>query len=184
MKRLLPLFFSIGLGLAFGACASRQNASEDGRQEARKPGMMSRMIGWVPFVGGDREPGGADVQGRRLALTMEIAPTPVKLSETRTIQVTLRLANRSKKFAQLSFPTTQRIEVLLKNKQGKLVEQWSEDQAFSNEPSLVTVNPGERLEYVANVATRDLVAGEPYVVEGFFPNFEELRVQKTVVPEK
>lgn len=146
--------------------------------------MVSRMISWVPFVGGKREPGAREVNGKRLALSMEIAPAPVKLSEARTIQVTLRLANRSKKFAQLSFPTTQRIEVLVKNKQGKMVEQWSEDQAFSNEPSLVTLNPGERLEYVANVATRDMVAGEPFVVEGFFPNFEELRTQKTVVPEK
>ncbi len=184
MKRHLVVLSAVVFSFSLGACATHESASEDGRHEAGKPGMLSRAFGWVPGFGKNRGAGAKEVGGRRLALTIEVAPAPLKLAEARTMQVTLRLANRSKKFVQLSFPTTQRIEVLVKNKTGKMVEQWSEDQAFSNEPSLVTVNPGERLEYTANVATRDMAAGEPFVVEGFFPNFEELRVQKTVVPEK
>jgi hypothetical protein len=111
-----------------------------------------------------------------------VEPIPLKLSEVRTCKVTLQLANRGRKLVQLDFPTSQRIEVLLKHADGKLIERWSEDQAFENEPTLVAINPGERLEYSVNVATRDLKAGQTYTVEGFFPNFERLRASRTVVP--
>jgi len=90
------------------------------------------------------------------------------------------LANRGKKIAQLEFPTSQRIEVLVKSKEGKTIEQWSEDQAFNDEPTMVTINPGERLEYAVNVATRDMVADQTYTVEAFFPNFDQLRKSITV----
>ena len=86
--------------------------------------------------------------------------------------------------AQLEFPTSQRVEVLLKSKEGKTIEQWSQDQAFNNEPTLVTINPRERLEYSVNVATRDMVAGETYTVEGFFPNFDALRKTHPIKAEK
>ena len=85
---------------------------------------------------------------------------------------------------QLDFPTTQRIEVLVKNKAGKTIVRWSEDQAFANEPTLVAINPGERLEYTATVSTRDLVAGETYTVEAFFPSYEALRQNRALTPEK
>jgi hypothetical protein len=85
---------------------------------------------------------------------------------------------------QLEFPTTQRIEVLVRNRNGKLVEQWSEDQAFTNEPTLVTINPGERLEYSANIATRDMVGGESYTIVGYFPNYDQLKATKVIVPKK
>ena len=47
---------------------------------------------------------------------------------------------------------------------------------------VVAINPGERLEYAVNVSTRDLVAGETYTVEAFFPNFEPLRQSLPVTP--
>jgi len=119
-----------------------------------------------------------------LVLTMGITPSPLKLSETHQFQVTLKLENKSSKFVQMEFPTSQRIEVVVKNKTtGKLVEHWSEDQAFTNDPGMVSINPGERLEYSATVSTRDLAAGETYTIEGFFPNYEALHGSMTVVPE-
>lgn len=122
-------------------------------------------------------------QWKHIVLSMAVTPTPVKLSETHQIQVTLKLENKSKKFAQLEFPTTQRIEVVVKNKiTGKLVEHWSEDQSFANEPGMVSINPGERLEYSATVSTRDMVAGETYIIEGFLPSYEALHGSMTVVP--
>ena len=44
--------------------------------------------------------------------------------------------------------------------------------------------PGERLEYSANVSTRDLHPDEPYTIEAFFPNFEGLRKTLAIKPEK
>jgi hypothetical protein len=164
------------IGLAHG--------SEEGAPAEKKPGIFSRVMN--VFRGGSKadEKTSARINGKRLVLTMSIQPEPLKLSETRQMKVTLQLLNRSKKMVQLDFPTTQRIEVLLRKSDGKMVEQWSEDQAFANEPTLVAVNPGERLEYTVPVSTRDLVAGESYVVEGFFPNYEQLKASRTVTPEK
>ncbi|MEA3207564.1 MAG: Intracellular proteinase inhibitor [Chthoniobacter sp.] len=119
---------------------------------------------------------------RQLVPSVVLEPTPLKLSEVRSFKVMLHLKNAGKKLAQLEFPTSQRIEVLIKDETGKLLEQWSEDQAFENEPTQVTINPGERLEYTATVSTRDLKAGKNYTVEGFFPNFEQLRATKQLTP--
>ena len=119
---------------------------------------------------------------KQLVPTISIAPMPLKLSDVRTMTVTLQLANHGKKLAQLDFPTTQRIEVLVKDATGKTIERWSEDQAFQNEPTLVAINPAERLEYTATVATRELKAGQVYMIEGFFPNFEQLRASKQITP--
>lgn len=115
---------------------------------------------------------------------MKVEPLPLKLSDTRQMKVTVVLANKSSKLVQLEFPTTQRIEVLVRNTSGKLVEQWSEDRTFANEPGIRAINPGERLEYAATLSTRDLAAGQSYTVEALFPNYESLRLQRTVVPEK
>jgi hypothetical protein len=167
------------LFLALFVVAAPLRASEENSGDREKPGVVTRFFNL--FRGSrDREP----VSWKRLVLTMSVEPTPVKLGETRQIKVTLRVTSKSKRLVQLDFPTTQRIEVLVRNQAGKLVEQWSEDQAFANEPTLVTINPGERLEYSVNIATRDMNPGQPYTVIGYFPNFEQLKASRVIVPEK
>lgn len=150
-----------------------------------KPGVMQRLL--HPF-GGPSAPGAPeaakDASLKSLEMGTSVEPPAPKLSETREVKVTVTLANKGKKLAQLAFPTNQRIEVLVKDKAGKKLVQWSEDQAFFAEPTLITINPGERLEYAATVSTRDLVAGEAYTVEAFFPSFPELRRTLGLAPEK
>ena len=102
-----------------------------------------------------------------------------------SVTVTVTVANESsKKYVHLNFPTSQRIEVLVQDSTGKVVNTWSEDQSFTNDPAAVTVNPGERLEYAVSVATREMTAGQPYLIEASFPNYAELKVQQQVVPLK
>lgn len=169
---------------------------EEGKKKKPAPGVVQE--GWLKKTGkalwpfGKKEgavpvaplPPGAQSgkEWKQLVPTIAIDPLPLKLSEVRSFRVTLQLANKGKKLAQLDFPTTQRIEVLVKDGAGKTIEQWSEDQAFQNEPTLVAINPSERLEYTATVATRDLAAGQTYTVEAFFPNFDQLRASKQVIP--
>ena len=168
------------------ALALPAQAAEEAPPAPPKPGMMHRLL--HPFGGGSPAPESAPktkpVNLKGLEMSLALEPAALKLSETRTVKVTVTLANKGKKLIQLDFPTTQRIEVLVKNKAGKRVVQWSEDQAFTNEPTLVAINPGERLEYSANVPTRDLAAGETYTLEAFFPNFDALRKTRELVPEK
>ena len=115
-----------------------------------------------------------------LDIGLQVDPPQVRVGEVKQLKVTVTLINRGKKLVQLNFPSSQRIEVLVKTKDGKQIEQWSEDQAFNAEPAMVTINPDERLEYMVNVATRDMVVGQTYTVEAFFPNFEQLRKSLTV----
>jgi hypothetical protein len=175
------------LALVFILAAGPAQAADDAGSEER-PGFLGRVTRSLnPFR--PREPKDKLNEGKapnwkRLELTMVLEPLPLKLPETRTLKVRVQLTNKSRKFVQMEFPTAQRIEVLVRTRDGKLVEQWSEDQSFANEPSLVVINPSERLEYVASVATRDMSPGETYIIEAFFPNYEPLRTRKSVVPEK
>ena len=192
--------------LVLAVCTAAAHA-EDAPPPTPKPGLLSRTwtstkkLNPLPAIGklnpmptiGKLNPFGhkneAQQAGKQvaamfkgLAMTMSVEPAAPNLGEHKQIAVTLRLQNKGKKLVQLDFPTTQRIEVLVKNSIGKTVEQWSEDQAFQNEPSLVTINPGERLEYNATIATRDFAAGQEYTVEGFFPTYDMLRSSVKMVP--
>ena len=164
------------------------SAAEDGQPEEKKPGFFSRLTRSLnPFRSKDpaeKLHGSKAPNWKKLVLNLELEPQPLKLPETRQLKVRVQLSNKTKRFVQLEFPTSQRIEVLVRNRDGKLVEQWSEDQSFANEPTLVVINPGERLEYSVSVATRDMNPGETYTIEAFFPNYEPLRTQRQIVPER
>ena|ERR1700677_1536515 len=124
------------------------------------------------------------IKEKKLVVSMSFIPQPVKLSEGNKLQVMLQLTNMTGKFVQLDFPTTQRIEVLIRNQAGKIVSQWSEEQSFSNDPGYITLDPGEHVEYAVTLSGRDMVAGKPYTLEGFFPNYENLRVTREFIPER
>ena len=136
---------------------------------------------WLRSMGLQQDHTGTTATGfKTLDIGLALDPAKVTLPETKQIKVTIKLVNRGKKLVQLNFPSSQRIEVLVKTKDGKQIEQWSEDQAFTDEPSTVTINPDERVEYPVTISTRDMVVGEKYTVEAFFPNFEQLRKTVTV----
>jgi hypothetical protein len=161
------------------------SAADSTPKPTPQPSLLWRLL--HPTGGAKAKEHETEIKGthfKHLGLAISIEPKILKLSEIHEFKVMLTLVNRGPQLVQLEFPTSQRIEVVIKTKAGKMVEQWSEDQAFVNEPTLVTINPNERLEYVANMATRDLVAGESYVLEAFFPNFEAIRAGVPLVLEK
>ena len=172
---LLPCVLCLSLATAHAADAPPVEKKKTGPVE-----WLKRHVP-MPKFGGKKDAGNT---WKQFELTMVVAPLNPKLSENKQIRVTVLLVNKGKKMAQLEFPTSQRIEVLVKNAAGKTVEQWSEDQAFTNDPTVETINPGERLEYSANISTRDMAAGKSYTIEAFFPNYDALRTTKAIVPEK
>ena len=167
------------LGLAF----QMQSLRAEEPQPESKPGWFSGLTGMFHHSSSAGDKAGA-VQTRNLVLKMELSPMPLKLAENRQFKVEISLFNKSRKMVSLEFPTTQRFEIVLRNKAGKQIFQWSEDQSFQADQTVVTVNPGERIQYEASVATRDLSPGAEYVVEGFFPRYNDLRIRKTLVPQK
>lgn len=178
----------VALCLLLLGAALPLRAAEDGREAVvEKPSrpLVSRFLDVFRGSPEKREKRKArGVRAKSLLLEMEVSPAPLKLSETRQLKVVLKLTNRAKKLVELNFPTTQRIEILIHDSAGKMVTQWSEDQAFANERGFVTVNPGERIEYAGSVAIRDLEAGKEYVVEGFFPHFDDLKAREKIVPAR
>jgi len=186
LQRLVPL---LAFGLALAACSSTPEPAT----AAQEPGVIGRMWGSTvnatqklnPFDHGlkprEMKQTGS-VNYKALAVELRVEPPAPKLGEQRQVAVIIRLTNKSKRLVQLNFPTTQRIDVLVKNKAGKTIEHWSDDQRFENEAGLVAINPGERLEYTAHVSTREMGAGEVYTVEGFFPAHEPLRAAGTIAP--
>ncbi len=120
-----------------------------------------------------------------LVFEMHVAPEPLKLAESRQLEVTLNLRNVTRKKAQLKFPTTQVIEILLRDaKTNQIVTQWSSDQSFTADPRLLIINPEEMSQYKENVATRDLKAGTLYLVEAYVVGFQqELRATKAILAQ-
>jgi hypothetical protein len=177
MKLRAAAVFLVPLAFAFSVHAS-SNA-----EATPTPSLMDRTLEFLQLKHAPKTRTAPQVH-HQLELKLDIAPTPPKLSENRVLKVTVSVFNRSKKFVHLDFPTSQRIEVVVRDGTGKVVNTWSEDQSFSKDPAAVTVNPGERLEYSASVATREMTAGQPYVIEASFPNYAELKIQQQVTPEK
>lgn len=166
----------LSLAIAFSACAS----SDPDATPA--PGMVTKTLEFLHLKHGPRQPKPANVHGD-IQLILTLDPADIQLSTTRQLQATISVYNRSKKnFVQLDFPTSQRFEILVLDPAGKVVNTWSEDQSFTNDPATLTVNPGERLEYTASVATREMSAGKPYIIQVSFPNYPDLKIEQRVVP--
>lgn len=167
-------------------------------RKPRKPGFWERAwtstkkgtgaVGRVvtrPFRGGKKDDAPkAEAGWRNLSMTLAVEPAQVKLTDTRSIRVVLAVVNKGKQSVQLEFPTSQRIEVILRADDGKVLSKWSEDQKIEEEQGFLVINPEERLEYSATVSTRDMAAGRTYLVEAFFPNFDQLRASQTIAPVK
>jgi hypothetical protein len=139
-----------------------------------------------PFRGdSDKEKVGESKVGwRNLAMTLTLEPAQVKLPETKAVRVAVAVVNKGQTAVQLNFPTTQRIEVLLKTDDGKVLSKWSEDQKVDQEQGFLVINPEERLEYSANISTREMSAGRSYIIDAYFPNLDELRASKALMPVK
>lgn len=123
------------------------------------------------------------VRAHGLALSIRLDPVPLRPSEARRMQATVRLRNVSSRFIHLEFATTQRFDVLVHDNSGKLLVQWSEDQAFEAVPGHVGINPGESVEYHAAIATRDFQPGKRYTTTVYFPSHDELKVELPFTPE-
>src|SRR5512140_1968066 len=120
MKFRVPIFLlTMALPLALVAAEEQPKATP-------KPAILKR---WMKALGISKDKTNTTATGfKGLDIGLQVDPAQIKVGEVKQVKVTVTLANRSKKIAQLEFPTSQRIEVLVKSKEGKTIEQWSEDQ--------------------------------------------------------
>lgn len=93
----------------------------------------------------------------------------------REVKAVYSVRNAGKKKVQLDFPTAQHMELTLRASDQRSLFVWSEDRLFPAMPSVIVINPGERLEYEVDVPTRDMVAGDAYTVEAALVGYPNTR---------
>jgi hypothetical protein len=141
-----------------------------------KRGFFGRML--HPFSSSPRMPQYKDPKLRGLAVDLEIAPQPVKLSEVRQLEVKAILKNLGKRPVTLDFPNDQRVEIYLRNSAEAILTKWSDNHAVTETPGTVVINSQENIEYSQTIATRDLAPNKVFIAEVFFPKYPELRVRQ------
>jgi len=150
-----------------------------GEEDTARPpkrSLFGRML--HPFSSSVKAPVYKDPKIRGLMLDLRVAPQPVKLSETRQLEVRATLSNLGKVPLTLDFPTDQRVEILLRNPAEMVLTKWSENHAFKETPGTLVINSDEKIEYKESIATRELAPNKVYIVEIFFPNYPELRARQ------
>jgi Intracellular proteinase inhibitor len=143
-----------------------------------KPSWFGRMFHRSP-----RLPQYKDPKLRGLDLQLQLSPQPLKLSETRQMQVRVTLTNRGKNPIALDFPTDQRIEIYLRNAAEAILTKWSDNHVATEKPETILINPQEHVEYVQTIATRELTPDKVFIVEVFFPNYPELRIRQKILTQ-
>ncbi|MDD5201289.1 MAG: BsuPI-related putative proteinase inhibitor [Terrimicrobiaceae bacterium] len=111
-----------------------------------------------------------------------VEPKSFSLDDRREIVVTYTVFNRTAKLVKLDFPTSQRIEILVRDGNGKVLEKWSDDRAFDDISGVVMINPGERIQYEEKIATRDMQPGQTYTIEASLANNPEFTRTAIVTP--
>ncbi|HEY8899582.1 MAG TPA: BsuPI-related putative proteinase inhibitor [Chthoniobacterales bacterium] len=111
-----------------------------------------------------------------------IQPEKFSVDDRREITVTYSVINRTSKLLKLDFPTSQRIEILVRDGSGKVIEKWSDDRAFDDVSGVVMINPDERIQYEEKIATRDMQPGQTYTIEASLANNPEFTRTATVTP--
>jgi len=163
---------------------STKNGAGRAWDSTKKAGGKAADAVKSPFQRGKKDDSEGKAGWRKLAMTMIMEPPLVKIGETRVIELTVAVVNKGKQPVRLDFPDSKRIDVLVKNDAGKVLSRWSEDQRIEKEPGFVLINPGERIEYFANISTREMREGKQFTIEAFFPGYEQLRASHAVQPRR
>lgn len=151
-------------------------AAVTGAPAQKKRNWFGRIL--HPFDASEKIPHYKNPKIRGLVLTVELPSEPVKLSEVRQLPVHVILTNRGERAVEMSFPTAQRIEILLRNSTGQIVTRWSDNRAFAEEAGTLLINPGEHVDYFETIATRELAPGKVFTVEVTVPAYPEIGAQR------
>ena len=116
--------------------------------------------------------------------TLEIDPATISLaayasdaSGAHLLRVNFNMKNIGKRTYTLSFPNSQRFELLLKNPAGQVVYQWSLDKRFLEDVGILMINPTDQVGYTETIPLdklyAPLIAGT-YTVEFHLANYAEV----------
>lgn len=150
------------------------SAAGDGLSWTRKKvvsgvsGTLSRVSKALGITDPARKKAGAEVK-------LQVTPAVIQLEKDRRIEVVVKISNSGKRALLLEFPNSQRVDAVMRDTGGAIVARASEDQQFLEEAAVVSVNPGERVEYALSLSTRELKPGQRYTLEVSAANQGNLR---------
>ena len=104
-------------------------------------------------------------QKSTLQIQVVCSPSPVFVRETKALSVVVKAVNAGKRAQLLEFPSSQRADAVLRDASGAIVGRASVGASVRADASLVTVNPGERLEYSLSLPTTGMLSGKTYTLE-------------------
>jgi Intracellular proteinase inhibitor len=100
-----------------------------------------------------------------LEIQVVCSPSPVSVRQTKVLSVVVKAFNSGKRAQLLEFPSSQRADAVLRDPSGAIVGRASATASVKADTSLVTVNPGERLEYTLSLPTTGMLEGKTYTLE-------------------
>jgi hypothetical protein len=115
---------------------------------------------------------------------LTVEPTKFSVEERHDLTVTFVVDNNTKKLVKLDFPTSQRIEILVRDSTGKILERWSDDHVFQDVSGVVMIDPHEYVQYQETISTRDMQGGKTYTIEVSLANNPEYTKAVAVTPTK
>jgi len=118
----------------------------------------------------------------RASSQLTIEPKKLSLDDRREFTVNYVVSNKTGDIMKLDFPNAQRIEITVSDPAGKVIERWSDDRFFAEATGVVMVNPGERIEYVERIPTREMQPGMTYTVEAAVPNYPDFTRSVQITP--
>lgn len=113
---------------------------------------------------------------------LTITPQTFTLADRREVETKYWVRNNTGKMLRLTFPTTQRIEILTRDASGNVVDKWSDDRAFKPQDGIVIINPKERIEYIESVPTRDMKVSESYTIQADVVGYPDYTATQTIIP--
>ncbi len=116
-------------------------------------------------------------------LSIILEPAQFELKHRREITVTLIFTNESDRQIRLTFPTTQRIDLLLKDKTGAIIEKWSDYHSFDPLEEVVAVNPHETIAYSQRFPTRNMKRLETYTLDASFSSQPQYKQSIPICPQ-
>lgn len=104
----------------------------------------------------------------RLSLTLE--PAQFALRERREITATLSLTNEGDRQIRVTFPTTQRMILTLRDPTGQVLERWPEGYTAEPIQEVIAINSNEMVQFSQRLPTRAMKASETYSLEASLSN--------------
>lgn len=116
-------------------------------------------------------------------LQIVVEPSSFSVSDTPELSVSFKITNTKKEMLFLDFLTNQRIEIVVKEKNGTIITRWSEDRSFDPIKSVITINPKESVVYTEKISTAFMKNGISYAIEASLVSLPEYSATQWITPE-